>query len=575
MRLLREGCADDASGRLLRNSRALPRLFAHVDCVGTGGWDEELGRLAFHGNVPPGCASLLDEPKRTLRRVKRDVRDCLEDAHALLGAALATRAARRACFHEVGATPWLGTHVFMEPTGEGKNWAKVARYAGWLAAIFAEAARDDDVLERAPLFFTDLSSQTRKVLDCVTDADDARVLPEGYERAPRRRTADLAPLAYASGQLTRRETRTEADARRREADDVFSDEDVDYPDLDLGEVVAGIRKQLEVEKRHRERDAEDRDAPESSDDDEAAPAAADDARCAAFAATDALLLLHYRLSNRLKPPPPADETDLAPANLDFGYVVKDCYFYVFGMDGAPAKRASTPLDAEILALVVANRCELGELHLGAFYGDDGDDGGDWADTPELAELRRKLAELDADDSAAAERAEGRRRDLADCAHVLDFVVDTLVSRRGRAVHQRRGASRRSSSPRAARTSEAHRRAWLASVAFAKVLALRGRRGVGLGLFGGTAAPPRRRALSSAATPPARGRAPRARSTRLADPLSATTTACPAGSSRPHGRRLDAPRPASERTSAASGASSRPRPRTGAGPPEAPASLLVS
>ena len=38
MRLLREGCADDASGRLLRNSRALPRLFAHLDCVGTGGW---------------------------------------------------------------------------------------------------------------------------------------------------------------------------------------------------------------------------------------------------------------------------------------------------------------------------------------------------------------------------------------------------------------------------------------------------------------------------------------------------------------------------------------------------------
>ena len=440
----------------------------------------------FHGNVPPGCASLLDEPKRTLRRVRRDVRDCLEDAHALLGAALATRAARRACFHEVGATPWLGTHVFMEPTGEGKNWAKVARYAGWLAAIFAEAARDDDVLERAPLFFTDLSSQTRKVLDCVTDADDARVLPEGYERAPRRRTADLAPLAYASGQLTRRETRTEADARRREADDVFSDEDVDYPDLDLGEVVAGIRKQLEVEARHRERDAEDRDAPESSDDDGAAPAAAGDARAAAFAATDALLLLHYRLSNRLKPPPPADETDLVPANLDFGYVVKDCYFYVFGMDGAPAKRASTPLDAEILALVVANRCELGELHLGAFYGDEGDDDGDWADTPELAELRRKLADLNADDSAAADRAEGRRRDLADCAHVLDFVVDTLVlAPRGRAVHPRRGAvAALKFAARAARTSEDHRRAWLASVAFAKVLALRGRRGVGLGLFGG-------------------------------------------------------------------------------------------
>ncbi|KAH8049726.1 hypothetical protein JL721_11609 [Aureococcus anophagefferens] len=425
MRLLREGCADDASGRLLRNSRALPRLFAHVDCVGTGGWDEELGRLAFHGNVPPGCASLLDEPKRTLRRVKRGARDCLEDAHAAFGAALATRAARRACFHEVGATPWLGTHVFMEPTGEGKNWAKVARYAGWLAAIFAEAARDDDVLERAPLFFTDLSSQTRKVLDCVTDADDARVLPEGYERAPRRRTADLAPLAYASGQLTRRETRTEADARRREADDVFSDEDVDYPDLDLGEVVAGIRKQLEVEKRHRERDAEDRDAPESSDDDEAAPAAADDARCAAFAATDALLLLHYRLSNRLKPPPPADETDLAPANLDFGYVVKDCYFYVFGMDGAPAKRASTPLDAEILALVVANRCELGELHLGAFYGDDGDDGRRLG-RRRARGARRKLAELDADDSAAAERAEGRRRDLADCAHAPQALTDICL-----------------------------------------------------------------------------------------------------------------------------------------------------
>ena len=38
MRLLREGCADDASGRLLRNARALPRLLAHLDCVGTGGW---------------------------------------------------------------------------------------------------------------------------------------------------------------------------------------------------------------------------------------------------------------------------------------------------------------------------------------------------------------------------------------------------------------------------------------------------------------------------------------------------------------------------------------------------------
>ena len=63
MRLLREGCADDASGRLLRNARALPRLLAHLDCVGTGGWDEDLGRLAFH--AAPETTGGMDRSGKT------------------------------------------------------------------------------------------------------------------------------------------------------------------------------------------------------------------------------------------------------------------------------------------------------------------------------------------------------------------------------------------------------------------------------------------------------------------------------------------------------------------------------
>jgi hypothetical protein len=166
-RFPRRSCRDPASARLLRNKRALPLCLACHDALTTGGLDPETETLQFHGSTPPGCASFLKKPPHLLAKVKRDVRHAVGDAFALVDALAATKVGRRAMFFEVGLTPWAANHLFMEPTGDGKNWRKVARLVAWSARAYREACGDDALLDRAPLFFVDLSCGVRRALDCV------------------------------------------------------------------------------------------------------------------------------------------------------------------------------------------------------------------------------------------------------------------------------------------------------------------------------------------------------------------------------------------------------------------------
>ena len=140
-----------------------------------------------------------------LDRIKRDVKHAIGDALRLFDAFVKLKVGARACFFEAGATVWLGGHVMMEPTGESKNWRKVARFVEWQDAIFGEALKDGALLDRAPLYFCDLTANVRRALDCVCDADDARVLPDHFppRHAGERRRCDLAPQAYVDGTLTR------------------------------------------------------------------------------------------------------------------------------------------------------------------------------------------------------------------------------------------------------------------------------------------------------------------------------------------------------------------------------------
>jgi len=217
--VLVDGCRDDASARLLRNKRTLPILLACFDGLTTGGLDPDTKKLAFHGSVPPGCASFLKKPAHLLAKVKRDVAHAVADAFRLLEALASFAVGRRALFFESGYTCWAANHLFMEPTGEGKNWSKVARLVDWMARVYAEAAAERDLLTKAPLFFVDLTTGVLRAIDCVSDADDARVLPGDWAKKTKpKRRVDLDPLGTAAGKYPSRafrRTPEEARARRR------------------------------------------------------------------------------------------------------------------------------------------------------------------------------------------------------------------------------------------------------------------------------------------------------------------------------------------------------------------------
>ena len=234
MALLIEGCRDDESGRLLRDAHALPLLMAHYDALRTGGYDPVEGKLTFLGEVPPGAKRLLDEPAYKLRRAIKDVRQASNDALKLLDALLTTKPGRRSLFHQNGLTSWARIHLSHQKfDDEGKNYAWCGRLIRWMAILYDSQVTHERVLEDAPLFFVDLDRGVRGMMDCLCDADLARV---GYER-PKFRAARKAPLdtlGILDGSVEDPNRRMSASERlRMEARDVWSEDELEYPEVGL------------------------------------------------------------------------------------------------------------------------------------------------------------------------------------------------------------------------------------------------------------------------------------------------------------------------------------------------------
>jgi len=98
---------------------------------------------------------------------------------------------------------------------------------------------------------------------------------------PKRRV-DLDPLGTHKGKYpSRKHHRTPEEARAFEARDAFSDEELDYPKMTLGEVVAGIKDNLVAERDKAKLAAESAAAESASDSDDDADAV--DYRRRAFA----------------------------------------------------------------------------------------------------------------------------------------------------------------------------------------------------------------------------------------------------------------------------------------------------
>ena len=202
MRVLIDGCRDASSGRLLRDAKAVALLLCHHDSLATGGVDPESGRLAFDGAVPPGANCLLDQPGFKLRRAQRDVATAVRDALTLFDALIKTPSARRTAFFKVGVTSWVSVHLGYQPSAPKKDWGKVARMTEWCVLTYREVCGQEDLLEQAPLFFQDLERGVVSVLDCVTDADDARVDAPGAPPRPlfkKKRVVPFDPLGIRTG----------------------------------------------------------------------------------------------------------------------------------------------------------------------------------------------------------------------------------------------------------------------------------------------------------------------------------------------------------------------------------------
>lgn len=132
-----------------------------------------------------------------------------------------------------------------------------------------------------------------------------------------------------------------------------------YPDLPINVVVDGIRKGRQDERDRRKREAGDRTDSEDSGDSAAPRPDRTKDKARAFRAADALLRLAYD-AQALRPPMPADTTKITSWHWNPGLEAKDAYFYIFGKDGAPIKRAATPFDGRTLALYLTKATRLVE-----------------------------------------------------------------------------------------------------------------------------------------------------------------------------------------------------------------------
>ena len=125
----------------------------------------------------------------------------------------------------------LGGIFISSKFDEGKNYA-VLDYK-MEAILYDSQVKHERVLEDAPLFFVDLDRGVRGMMDCLCDADLARV---GYER-PKFRAARKAPLdtlGILDGSVEDPNKRMSASERlRMEARDVWSEDELEYPEVRL------------------------------------------------------------------------------------------------------------------------------------------------------------------------------------------------------------------------------------------------------------------------------------------------------------------------------------------------------
>ena len=100
-----------------------------------------------------------------------------------------------------------------------------------MAILYDSQVTHERVLEDAPLFFVDLDRGVRGMMDCLCDADLARV---GYERPKFRaeRKAPLDTLGILDGSVEDPNKRMSASERlRMEARDVWSEDELEYPEV--------------------------------------------------------------------------------------------------------------------------------------------------------------------------------------------------------------------------------------------------------------------------------------------------------------------------------------------------------
>jgi len=415
MGLLIEGCRDDESGRLLRDAHALPLLMAHYDALRTGGFDPVEGRLTFLGEVPPGAKGLLDEPAYKLRRAVKDVRQASNDALKLLDALLTTKPARRSLFHQNGLTSWARIHLSHQKfDDEGKNYAWCGRLIKWMSILYDSQVTHERVLEDAPLFFVDLDKCVRGMMDCLCDADLARV---GFERPKFRSTrkAPLDTLGILHNEVEDPNRRMSASERRRmEARDVWSEDELEYPEApaerDLDDVEASIKRGRAEAKRRKDLAALDRSDTESTASDNSV---LDDAKVECFARADELLLVDY-FCQHARPP----STDGTAAGLLLNEIEpKDAYFYVFGMDGT---EKVSGFDDAVLALYLTQRMRV---HPVPDIGDVLLKDTDWSQSPVLKGIYDSMRH---DAATEAARAADLALDNQDLRAVVVFIVETLV-----------------------------------------------------------------------------------------------------------------------------------------------------
>ena len=116
---------------------------------------------------------------------------------------------------------------------EGKNYEWCSRLIRWMAILYDSQVTHERVLEDAPLFFVDLDKCVRGMMDCLCDADLARV---GFERPKFRspRKAPLDTLGILHNEVEDPNKRMSASERlRMEARDVWSEDELEYPEVRL------------------------------------------------------------------------------------------------------------------------------------------------------------------------------------------------------------------------------------------------------------------------------------------------------------------------------------------------------